>query len=80
MYNFSFLAQGPYFIDKELILSCIDQLHDLTIKDDGNLESKYLIGNGSNGLYGQLALNNSSKKILSPKLQTVDSETTACDW
>ena len=37
-------------------------------------------GDGSNGLYGQLALSNSSNKIQTPKLQTADSETVACDW
>ena len=37
-------------------------------------------GDGSNGLYGQLALSNSSNRIQTPKLQTADSETVACDW
>ena len=38
----SFLDQGPFFIDKELILSAIDNLDGLTTNDA--LDSKYIIG------------------------------------
>ena len=55
----------PFFVDRYLILSAIDDFHESVQKSgfDLDISSKFLIGNGENGPFGKIGMNRGNNQL-----------------
>lgn len=76
--EYNFFDHGAFFVDREIILEAIQNYHPFTVKENNDMESKFIIGDGVNGQYGEIGLDFGSGKI--PSRVIPDQNAQSADW